>query len=779
MNDYRSIADRIFGRPSPPTDLGFLSHLERIVELAGSEHHLDELPEVVLSRAIDLFMPDIACLYTSRPATSEFIATAKYPETFWQQPEVQARFGHWAQGAGSIGEAISAGRVIFVADVQAKAASGNHVAYSRDDGSELVIPVSAHDHLSLTERPVACLVLTRRRGNPFIEAHVAAARMVQVALAAVFNRAVARDRRERRLDFLKSLGQVLDARNVESVLTSFLESLVRLADARVTILWLRNGLPHTSDVLVARAICPAELDGIPVTVDSLEAPVMPRANCLTGGVLDSKKPTIFKNVQNSPTGNPQFIQRHNLEWFVAFPITDESGEVQAVLNVWPHGEPQQMDEMAIQTLESYISPFRTLLRLMDLLREEQELDTHVYILDAVLKDRRGPGPSWDNLAHGIRDMISCEHCSIFLFEKGSQTLRLQGTTGLEGLDSQFSRRDVAYQPSHGMTGEVFRRNEPYIYYAGIRDEISKKHLSKYREPTEGRSRSILFAPIQEQATGDAIGVVRCTNKIEGTRVGYFTKPDSTQLVRFSKALSMSMFHATWLRDREREWEYILYGLHHELLAPVDTFTIQSSWLLRHLSLPVADRDDDGMKKKAIDLRNNAVLADAVVHGLGRLEETLRLNEEPCAVSNIVLSSIVALRPTAAREKVDIRIDYFGVSRVRVDRVQIMRVMFNLARNSLKYFDWNRNDRYIRFSARETDKAVIVSVEDNGIGVPVADSEKIFEKFGRGDNAEDAFPQGTGLGLYYCRKILLAHSGGALVLARNGAPTVFEVWLPKE
>lgn len=780
MRGVFNVLPRLLGAMSRAP--GELQRLRTFLELAANEHEVDSLPDAILAQVKHLFSPDIACVYIRRPAGGDFFASSTVPAEFWTRPQTKEAFGQWSQARGSVGEAIKTGDVVLVADVQAKAKLGTHVPFTADDRSELIIPVVAHDRLSLSEVPVACVVMTRTKGRRYDDRDKVLAQIARVGLVGAFNRAVARDRRERRLDFLRSLGQVLDANDIERVLNSFLESLVRVADARFVTLWLRNGLPTSSDVLVLRAFYPTVLSGTTVTSESFDQVVLSAGSCLSGEVVTSRKAMRFQNVDVSPRfANRLFASRHGLKWFVSCPILDAGGEVQAVLNVWPRWLGSSVNDVDVQTLESYVSPLRTVLRLMDLLREEQELGTQTIVLDAALQHREGGDRTWDTLARGIRDMMASEHCSIFLLDSKSGALRLQGTTALDGLGTKFTRRQVEYLPNEGMTGAVFASNQPYIYYAGVRDRFSSQHASKFREPTRKPSTSILFAPIQEHASGAAIGLLRCTNKVDRAtgQIVFFTRQDSTQLVRFSKALSLSILHSQWVAEREKEWEYVLYGLHHELLSPVDTFTTQSRWLSRYLTVPLGDRDEERMKLKVQDLVDSARLADAVVHGLGRLEEELRLQPRAESLPDIVNASVHCLRRTADNERIRVEVDHFGVPKVIVDKAQMIRVVFNLLRNAIKYSDWNKSNRYVRFSAQDEGKFVVLSIEDNGIGIPQGEEQAVFRKFKRGTNAEDAFPQGTGLGLYYCRHVVEAHPGGRIVVRRNANPTVFEVRLPKE
>jgi signal transduction histidine kinase len=73
--------------------------------------------------------------------------------------------------------------------------------------------------------------------------------------------------------------------------------------------------------------------------------------------------------------------------------------------------------------------------------------------------------------------------------------------------------------------------------------------------------------------------------------------------------------------------------------------------------------------------------------------------------------------------------------------------------------------------------VLVSVEDQGIGIPEDEQDKIFSKFYRADNATDTETEGTGVGLFITKQIAEAHKGKIWFESKQGEGTTFYVQLP--
>ena len=95
--------------------------------------------------------------------------------------------------------------------------------------------------------------------------------------------------------------------------------------------------------------------------------------------------------------------------------------------------------------------------------------------------------------------------------------------------------------------------------------------------------------------------------------------------------------------------------------------------------------------------------------------------------------------------------------VLADRARIQQVLGNLGDNAMKY---SPNGGRVTISARFSENEAIVSVQDEGIGIPEGQLEAVFDRFHRGADARVRTVRGVGLGLPICRGIIQAHGGGS-------------------
>jgi heavy metal sensor kinase len=162
-----------------------------------------------------------------------------------------------------------------------------------------------------------------------------------------------------------------------------------------------------------------------------------------------------------------------------------------------------------------------------------------------------------------------------------------------------------------------------------------------------------------------------------------------------------------------------------------------------------------------------VLSRASAGGLAR--------SGPVDVEVLALGALDAGARLAQGRGVTVRLGAAEPVSVRGDAMTLERALLNLVDNAVRYTPAGGK---VEISARPTDGAVEIAVQDSGPGIAPADAERVFEPFVRLEAARAKETEGTGLGLAIARSIVAAHGGTLTVDSTPGAGSRFTIRLPR-
>jgi len=148
---------------------------------------------------------------------------------------------------------------------------------------------------------------------------------------------------------------------------------------------------------------------------------------------------------------------------------------------------------------------------------------------------------------------------------------------------------------------------------------------------------------------------------------------------------------------------------------------------------------------------------------------------PTAVEPLVQEVLEAFRHPLAQQgfKVDVDIEP-DLPELPLDAAALKQALANLVDNAVKY---SGEHRRLRVSARRRGGEVALEVADDGIGIPAAETQRIFQKFYRVGRSETQGRRGSGVGLALVKHIVEAHRGHVSVESRPGAGSRFTLHLP--
>lgn len=215
---------------------------------------------------------------------------------------------------------------------------------------------------------------------------------------------------------------------------------------------------------------------------------------------------------------------------------------------------------------------------------------------------------------------------------------------------------------------------------------------------------------------------------------------------------------------------------HELRTPLSVIKGYVETLVDgHADIAADDRERFLKTIQRHAERLNSLLEDLLV--LSRLESiNPGLQREMTALPNLLETIMEDYRgrPSAAEHRLELHIDT-GVGALWMDPLKFSQVVQNLLDNALKY---TPKGSRIRLAARQASATeMVVSLGDNGPGIPAVDIPHLFERFYRVEKGRGRETGGTGLGLSIVKHIMQLHGGRAWVESELGKGTTFFCSLP--
>ncbi|OEC38894.1 PAS domain-containing sensor histidine kinase [Pseudomonas sp. 1D4] len=234
---------------------------------------------------------------------------------------------------------------------------------------------------------------------------------------------------------------------------------------------------------------------------------------------------------------------------------------------------------------------------------------------------------------------------------------------------------------------------------------------------------------------------------------------------------MVLRDVTEQRAFERVRNEFVLRASHELRTPVTGMQMAFGLLRERVKVAPDSREADLLQTVDEEMLRLVRLINDLLH-FSRYQNGMQpLTLAPCDLDELLGGVRERFLAQAGERQVAIELDLQGpLPRVPVDRPQLERVLDNLMSNALRHAP---RDGRIRLQSRRHGERVILSVEDNGDGVPYSQQARIFEPFVQlGHN-----PGGVGLGLALCKEIVRLHGGRIGIYSRPGEGAQFYLTLP--
>lgn len=232
---------------------------------------------------------------------------------------------------------------------------------------------------------------------------------------------------------------------------------------------------------------------------------------------------------------------------------------------------------------------------------------------------------------------------------------------------------------------------------------------------------------------------------------------------------------------------------HELRTPLTSISGALELLSTGLLQPQSDRGQQTIQIAATEADRLTRLVNDILD-LERLESgKVRLETQPCNLADLMIQAVDFMQLTAAQAHIALAVTPIS-QLLEVDSDRIHQVLTNLLSNAIKFSE-SGSTIWLLAEIREDGKIgrwedekpvlcptaslpyLLITVRDQGRGIPPDSLEQIFERFHQVDASDSRKKGGTGLGLAICRSIVQQHGGKIWAESILGKGSCFNFTLP--
>lgn len=217
-----------------------------------------------------------------------------------------------------------------------------------------------------------------------------------------------------------------------------------------------------------------------------------------------------------------------------------------------------------------------------------------------------------------------------------------------------------------------------------------------------------------------------------------------------------------------ELDHFVYSASHDLKAPLSS-------ILGLINIAKYEVKDNKVLDYFVRIENRV---ERLTHFIKEVIEISRntrtdIKAEAIDLENMLDEIIENNNYIEGMEKIEFNKKIDLNSSFYTDKARLEVIMNNLISNAIKYSDPKKKQCQINISANRTNQEVKIEIEDNGIGIPKDQQEKVFDMFYRGAQSKE----GSGLGLYIVKNMLVKLNGKFKLDSEEGEGTKIKLTFP--
>jgi signal transduction histidine kinase len=368
-----------------------------------------------------------------------------------------------------------------------------------------------------------------------------------------------------------------------------------------------------------------------------------------------------------------------------------------------------------------------------------------------------------------RELTASESASILELDEGSGQFQFVAT--LWG--DRDSLRGTKVPLEGSAAGQIFAQRKP-LRTASLRAEAGQFSALDFASAFE--TRSLLGVPLLVR--GQALGVLEVVNKADNV---HYTEEDITILETLAAPTALAVqsdglrrrieVSYTELAELDRLKNDFIAITSHELRTPLGLILGHATFLRELVG-------EENREQLDIIIKNAAKLKE-IIESLSSVDNfetgAARLRHSPVSVAHIIEDVAASFTDMAAERNITIQADSAGEGlTVDADGAKVAIALSNLVKNAITFTDAGGQ---IVISALPVPGYIKISVADNGIGIPLRDLPRVFERFFQVESHLTRRHGGMGLGLAVAKVMVEMHGGRIWVESAEGHGSNFSFLLP--
>jgi two-component system, OmpR family, sensor histidine kinase CiaH len=210
---------------------------------------------------------------------------------------------------------------------------------------------------------------------------------------------------------------------------------------------------------------------------------------------------------------------------------------------------------------------------------------------------------------------------------------------------------------------------------------------------------------------------------------------------------------------------------HEFKTPLTSLQTSIEVTLRDKHLTLKDARTV-LKESLTDIQNLSNLSHYLL-GLARYQKDNKFPREKIRIEEVIDKTLKKIGPLAKNKMIKIIKSIDNIS-IFANSESLEKLLMILLDNAVKY---TKKGGTIEIRAKKVNRALNISVKDNGVGISGTDIPHIFERFYRADTSRSKEISGFGLGLSMAKQIVDIHGGEIKVQSKINEGSTFSVRLP--